>query len=283
MRGALAAAVAVALVVAPWSRLDDGKSKKPVAGGAPAPFSDVTIDDDVKDVAASDLRVKGEERQRYFLIPARAKTPPASGFGLLVVMPGGTGEAGMHGFVRRIWKNAVPDDWVVAQLVSVKWKSDQQVVWPTRLTRVPEMKFTTEEYFAAVVEDLQKVQKTKVDPARLFELGWSSGGPAEYAIALQAKRLVTGSYVAMSVFPDAALASDLELAKGQAFFLDHSPEDQTCKFSEAQRAKESLAKLGAAVELVEYKGGHGWSDDPFARMKKGFAWLEKNHGKAPRR
>lgn len=255
----------------------DAKAKDKKKAGEP--FADVEIADDVKDVPAKDLRAGGDEKKRYFLIAPKEKKPPKDGYALLLVMPGGTGEANMHSFVRRIWMNALPEDWAIAQMVSVMWKPDQETIWPTRFSRVPGQKFTTEEFFAAVVEDVQKEQKLKIDRARIFQMGWSSGGPAEYAIALQEKHLVTGSYVAMSVFHEKDHANDLEWAKGQAFFLDHSPEDTQCRYEFATLAQEKLKKAGAAVELVTYKGGHGWYDDPYSRMKKGFAWLDENHGK----
>jgi predicted esterase len=87
----------------------------------------------------------------------------------------------------------------------------------------------------------------------------------------------------MSVFFEKELDKELKNAKGRAFFLDHSPDDTTCKFENAEKAQERLKKEGAAVELVTYKGGHGWKDDPYARLKKGFAWLEKNHAKPEKR
>jgi predicted esterase len=277
---ALACAGVAAIVTAtPRSAAQQGKPAKEKKSDAG--FADFPIDDDVKDVPCKDLHVGSEEKQRYFLFSPKEKKAPAAGYALLIVMPGGTGEASFNNFVRRIWQETIPEDWVVAQLVCVKWKPDQTVIWPTRFDRAAGQKFTTEEYFAAVVDDVQKVQKLKIDPARIYQMGWSSGGPAEYAIALQEKHLVTGSYVAMSVFHD-ELLPDIKHAKGQAFFLDHSPDDERCKFEFATKAKEELTKAGATVELVTYQGGHGWNDDPYARMKKGFAWLEKSHGKPVR-
>jgi len=76
---------------------------------------------------------------------------------------------------------------------------------------------------------------------------------------------------------------ELKNAKGSAYFLDHSPEDVRCKFEYVQKAQERLKKEGAAVELVTYKGGHGWTGDPFTRLTAGFAWMEKNHGKPERK
>jgi predicted esterase len=244
----------------------------------------VEIDDDVKEVPAKDLRAGGDEHKRYFLIGAdEARKPPSSGFALLVVMPGGPGGAEFTSFVRRIFREACPDDWVIAQLVSVKWTPDQSVIWPTRFSRVNGMQFTTEEFLAAVVEDVRRKQKLRIDPSRIFQMGWSSSGPAEYAIALHEDRIVTGSYVAQSVFHSDELAGVLKHARGHAFFLDHSPDDETCRFSFSEEAKEKLGKEGAKVELVTYAGGHGWLDDPYARMRKGFAWLEENHGKPARK
>ncbi len=272
--GVCSTVVALPLLASPPGQ---GKGKKPDTG---VPQETLEIGDDVKDVPAQDLRALGDENKRYFLIgPREGVTPPKSGFALMLVMPGGDGSANFTSFVRNVWKQSAPEDWIFAQLVAVKWKPDQEVVWPTRLARVPSMDFTTEEFVEAVVDDVQKKQKLDIDPARVFQLGWSSGGPAEYAIALQKSGPVTGSYVAMSVFHRDALKSSLKYAKGQAFFIDHSPDDATCKFTFAEQARDELAKEGAEVELVTYKGGHGWQDDPLARLKKGFVWLDEHCGK----
>jgi predicted esterase len=251
------------------------------------PPSDYEIGDDVKDVPAKELHAAGDEKKRWFLIgPAKAddgnaKAPPA-GYALLLVLPGGDGSAKMTSFVRRIFKECAPKDWVVAELVSARWPNSE-VIWPTRQSPVAGAKFTTEEFVDAVVTDIVKTQRVKIDPARVYQLGWSSGGPAEYAISLQEKPPVTASYIAMSVFFEAQLEKELKNAKGRAWFLDHSPDDVTCKFENAEKAQARLKKEGATVELVTYKGGHGWPPDVYERMKKGFAWMEKNHAKPERK
>jgi predicted esterase len=262
----------------------DGKKpqdEKPAA--KPDEKPDYELADDVKKLPAKDLRALGNAKQRYFLIgPHETQRPPQAGYALVLVMPGGPGEANMTNFVRNVWNNCCPQDFVFAQLVSVKWSS-ADVTWPTRYSKVPNMEFTTEEFVDAVLADVTKTQKLKIDPARTYQWGWSSGGPAEYAISLQEKSPVTASYVAMSVFNvTGELEPDLKNAKGSAYFLDHSPEDVRCKFEYAQKAQERLKKEGAAVELVTYKGGHGWMGDPFTRLTAGFAWMEKNHGKPER-
>jgi predicted esterase len=263
----------------------DGKDAKPGPDGkSDAAKPDYELADDVKKLPAKDLRALGNEQQRYFLIGPHEtqKTPPA-GYALVLVLPGGTGDATMTNFVRNVWNNCCPQDFVFAQLVSVKWSS-ADVTWPTRFSKLPEMKFTTEEFVDAVLADVTKTQKLKIDPARIYLWGWSSGGPAEYAISLQEKSPVTASYVAMSVFNvSGELEPELKNAKGSAYFLDHSPDDVRCKFEYAQKAQERLKKEGAAVELVTYAGGHGWNGDPFTRLTAGFAWMEKNHGKPERK
>jgi predicted esterase len=251
------------------------------------PPPDYEIADDVKDVPAKELHAANDEKKRWFLIgPAKTesgseKAPPA-GYALLLVLPGGDGAAAMTSFVRRIFKECCPKDWLVAELVSVRWPNSE-VIWPTRQSNVAGAKFTTEEFVDAVVADVVKTQKVKIDPGRVYQLGWSSGGPAEYAISLEERPPVTASYIAMSVFFETQLEKELKNAKGRAFFLDHSPDDKTCKFENAERAQARLKKEGATVELVTYQGGHGWPPDVYERMKKGFAWLEKNHAKPERK
>lgn len=289
-------AIVVALfVLAAAAFAQDGKNakdpkdpKKPKNAkpddAKPAEKLDYELSDDVKKLPAKDLRALGNEQQRYFLIgPHETQKPPPAGYALLLVLPGGTGEANMTNFVRNVWNGCCPQDWVVAQLVSIHW-STVDVTWPTRYSKIPQAKFTTEEFVDAVLADVAKTQKLKIDPARVYQWGWSSGGPAEYAISLQEKSPVTASYVAMSVFnASGELENDLQNAKGHAYFLDHSPEDVRCRFEFAQKAQERLKREGATVELVTYAGGHGWTGDPFTRLTAGFAWMEKNHGKPERK
>ena len=99
------------------------------------------------------------------------------------------------------------------------------------------MKFTTEEFVEAVVTDVKK--KVKVDPDYVFTLTWSSSGPAAYAISLQEKTQVTGSYVAMSVFVPNKLPA-LSKAKGRALPGAQPAADE--KQSEKPQAEEDLFK-----------------------------------------
>jgi len=240
----------VALTLAPGARADEDKvpSEKRTAGG--------------------------DEKKEYYLIGAeKDRKVPKDGFGLVVILPGGDGSADFHPFVKRIYANGLPDGYLTAQPVAVKWTDDREVVWPTAGLKADKMKFTTEEFVAAVIADVGKSHK--LDPARTFTLSWSSSGPAAYAVSLQDKPVVTGSLVAMSVFkPD--LLPDLKAARGHAYYLYHSLADEVCPFEMARAAEKALGDAGAKVTLAEYGGGHGWRGDVYGDVKAGIEWLEKN-------
>ena len=180
---------------------------------------------DVADTPAQDLRIGGDAKKRYFLIGTRDARPPDAGFGLLIVLPGGDGSADFGPFIRRMHKNALKDRWLVAQAVAPKWDEEQfkRVVWPTATLPYPAAKFTTEEFVREIVADVKT--RAKIDPRRVILLGWSSGGPACYAMALRKETPVTGAFIAMSVFRPGQLPG-LENAKDKAFFLLQSPQDR---------------------------------------------------------
>lgn len=235
--------------------------------------------DDVAEIASDDLRADKDENKRYFLIgPHKGAAAPKDGYGLLLVLPGGDGSADFHAFVKRIYKHALPEQYLVAQPVAVNWTENQQIVWPTGKNRVEGMKFSTEEFVDAVIKDVGGRQR--IDPKRTFTLAWSSSGPAAYALSLTSKK-VAGSYVAMSVFKPDQLPP-LEKAKGHAYFLYHSPDDRVCPFRMAEQAAKDLEKSGATVKLATYEGGHGWRGGLYEQIREGVEWLEENrasHGK----
>lgn len=227
--------------------------------------------DDVADIRAQHLTVEGNSKMRYFLIgPRENAVPPKSGFTLVVVMPGGDGGAGFHPFVRRLFKYAMNEQFLVAQPVAVRWNPSQQIVWPTKINPEKGQEFATEDFVEAVVKDVGR--RHPIDKRFVFTLAWSSGGPAAYAIALQDATAVTGSYIAMSVYrPD--WHPPVHQAKGRVFLIDHSPQDKTCPFSHAERAQRELTSAGAKVRLVTYEGGHGWHGANYPRVREGLSWL----------
>jgi len=57
--------------------------------------------------------------------PPKDIKAPKKGYGLLVVLPGGSGMADFHPFIKRIYKHAIPEGYLLAQPVAVKWTEKQ--------------------------------------------------------------------------------------------------------------------------------------------------------------
>lgn len=246
-----------------------GKTDPGKTGGKLAPELDA---EDVADIPSQDLRLDGDEKRRYLLAgPRPNEKAPKNGFGLVVVMPGGPGEASFHPFVKRIYKNALPDGFLVVQPVAPKWTENQTVVWPTDKVKASGMKFACDDFVEDVIAAVAKAQK--IDPERVYTLSWSSSGPLAYLLSTRKGGAVRGSFIAMSVFHKDTL--DLTQVKGKPYYLYHSEADQTCPFKMAEEARDLLTKQGAKVEFATYAGGHGWSGDVFGDLRKGFAWLVK--------
>jgi len=227
---------------------------------------------DIKDVTNMDLKVGKDPMKRYFLIGPNKAPQPAEGYKLLLVMPGGDGSADFNAFVRRISKFALPDGYVVAELVAPKWSAEQstQVVWPIRRQHIAGVRFTTEEFIDSVVADVSK--KMKIDANKVFTLSWSSGGPAAYSASLS-HGSVKGSFIAMSVFKPTELPALFE-AKGLPYYIYHSPDDHVCPLTQAKQAADALKQAGAITKLTTYSGGHGWHGDIFGSIREGMLWLE---------
>jgi predicted esterase len=234
---------------------------------------------DVADIPSQELQADGDANKRYFLIGPKKKTnPPAKGYGLLVIVPGGDGSADFHPFVKRICKYALSDGYLAAQPIAVQWTFNQEIVWPTKSNPVAKMKFSTEEFIESVIEDVAR--KHQLDRTRVFTLSWSSSGPAAYAAALRNPRSVRGSFIAMSVF-NPKLLPPLKQAKGHAYYLYHSQQDRVCPYRMAEQAKNRLAENGAKVRLETYAGGHGWRGAVYPDIRNGIEWLERNQEKGP--
>lgn len=217
-----------------------------------------------------DLRVGEDEKMRFFLIGPMSKEKPKDGYHLLLVLPGGDGSAEFRPFVTNILPNALPENYIIAQLVAPG--GNENLVWPTDKSRDPKHKgFATEKFIDAVVEEVKK--KHPIDAKHIYALGWSSGGPPVYFAAMREKTPLTGAFVAMSVFKPAELPPAKKL-NGRAFYILHSPQD-FIKMTFPQNAAKQLKVAGAKTELQTYEGGHGWQGDPFAMIRAGIDWLEQ--------
>jgi predicted esterase len=230
--------------------------------------------DEAADVPSEDLRAGKDDNKRYFLIgPRKDARTPRRGFGLVVILPGGPGGAEFHPFVKRLFKEAIPDGYLVVQPVAVHWTPKPAIVWPSEKRRAEKMKFTTETFVAEIIKEVKA--KHKIDPKKVFTLSWSSSGPAAYAISMTDKS-VAGSFIAMSVFKPEQLPS-LEKARGHVYYLYHSPDDAVCPYRMARQASRELKKNGATVKLQTYTGKHGWTDSLYLQhIREGIIWLEKN-------
>ncbi|MBU0639669.1 MAG: protein kinase [Planctomycetes bacterium] len=232
---------------------------------------------DAPDVAGVPVqpRLAGDDPdQRYFLIgPRPGAPPPPHGYRLLIVLPGGDGSADFLPYVRRIFSHALPDGYLLAQPTAKAWTAQQfeQLVWPTRQNPWPDMRYSTEDFVEAVIEDIR--QTHPVDARYVFALGWSSGGPPTYALSLQESTPITGACIAMSTFRLSTLPERADCA-GRRFVLLHSPDDRLIPIEAAQRARDELHRRGANVTLIEYPGGHGWHGDVYGNIRRAIRLLE---------
>ena len=236
------------------------------------------IPEDIQDVPATDVRVEGDPKKRYFLIGLdEAAQAPPGGYRLLVVLPGGDGGEAFSPFIRRMHKQALPDGWLVAQMVAPSWDARQKRVnvWPTEKSRYPGAAFTTETFFDAMIADVQA--RARIDPAHIYLLAWSSGGPPAYAISLREDSPVAGAFIAMSV--SRVTEAGKPNAAGKSFYLLQSPDDKVTRFSEAQKARAALAAAGARVHLENYAGGHGWRGPVWDMISDGITWLQGDAAK----
>ena len=220
------------------------------------------------------LTVTGQPKQQYYLIGADAAPKDKPG-GVVVVMPGGDGSKEFHPFVTSI-QQALPEGYLVAQLVAVGSDDPKQVVWPTDKLKHKKQNFSTQQFIANVVKEVQA--KHKVDGARVFALAWSSSGSAAYASVLTPNSPVKGAAVAMSVFHPQNLPA-LAGAKGKRFVILHAPGDKVVPVRFAKEAEKQLKASGAEVHYAEIEGGHGWQDDPLGRIGSAVEWLEQAGGK----
>src|SRR4051794_1949527 len=162
------------------------------------------VPEDIADMKVQDLKAGGDEKKRYFVIRKQAEAPK-EGWRTLFVLPGGAGNAEFQPFVTRIAKNALPESYLVVQLVAPVWTAEQakNLVWPGEKSGVPEMKFSTNDFFLAVRSDLAR--SVKLPPRSSSPLSWSSSGNSGYAFSLLPKPAVPGTFAAMSVFHPAVL------------------------------------------------------------------------------
>jgi predicted esterase len=228
---------------------------------------------------SSEIRVQqrsigSNASQKYFLIERKNEAETNKARGLILILPGGSGNADFLPFCANVLTlYGIPSDFVVAELIAPEWSKDEnRVVWPSKAFPDLRAKFTSEDFVAAVVDDVSSLRN--IDERFVFTLGWSSSGHVLYS-ASAANKKIRGSIIAMSHFLPGRVPN-LEQARGKNYFLYHSPEDQVCPFADARMAERTLKEHGAKVKLVTYKGGHGWVPNTYYcdRIKEGIEWLK---------
>lgn len=228
--------------------------------------------EDVAHIPSEKISIRVKETETfYYLVGEHGSKANKNPSGLAVILPGGDGRAeNFLPFVKRIYNYVLKERNTLIALPDASY-GDQKIVWPTKLAKVDGMKYSTEEYVEAILEDVSK--RCKIDSSRTILMAWSSGGPAAYWISLSQDK-IRGFYILMSVYWKAG-ESELKKAGGKVYFLEHSPEDTVCPFWNANWAKKELEKNGAKVTIAEYKGGHGFHGAVYPRMKEAFGWIEK--------
>ncbi len=238
------------------------------------PWRETLAQDDVGDAASTSLLAGGDTNKRYLLIGEYEQAAPAEGFGLIIVVPGDDGGSDAESFIKRIYKNALPKSYLVAQLVPVKWTAEQQVMWPTEKVPAEKQEFSTEEFIGAVIEDV--TNRYTINNNHIFTLCWSSAGLAGYAYSLQEDSLATGLFIAMSAFEPESLPP-LEQAKGRAYVLFQSARDERYPFSMAEEARDKLQEKDAKASLLKHRGKESWQDKPYSQIRLGIKLLERDH------
>jgi len=230
---------------------------------------------DVADIPSENLYAKGNKDMRYLLAgPVGEAKAPKKGYTLFVVLPGGDGSADFHPFLKRVLREALPANSILAEPVSKKWSEEQfnQIVWPTKTNPWPGATFTTEEFIEAVIKDVKK--KRKIDPSAVYTVGWSSSGPPVYCHLMNPNRSSTGAFIAMSIF-NTKIFPKVENVKGARISILHSPQD-FIPIAQAELARDTLIAAGANVEYDTYEGGHGWQGDVFGNIRRAVAHLVGN-------
>ena len=217
---------------------------------------------------------QGEAERSYYLITGKPPAgTPEGGFGLAIVLPGGSGKGGSFlSFTQRIKSTVLDATWLVAVGVAKQWTPQQRIVWPTKTNPVTDMAISTEGYVDAVFKDVSR--RHKIDKRRVVLMGWSSSGTACYTISLSKRDYIAGYFILMSVFDPDWLPS-LMNARGQSYYILHGRQDRRCPARMARLARRVLAGKGARVEYVERPGGHGFQAfaPVFPMLRRGFDWL----------
>ena len=227
--------------------------------------------DDVKDIPDQSYFLGGDQMKRYLV---SGKIDPDKTQDLLIVMPGGTGDAEFHPFVKRIFKHELDGNWLLAQPIAPNWDDkDDRVVWPAINNPYDPAKFMMEGFIDGMIDEMGGKGHAKI--GKIYMLAWSSSGPAVYSYLANGKHDIAGAFIAMSIF-NRDLIKGTGVLHTKRIFLLHSPDDQVIPIQQAEAARDEFARRGIDAKLETYPGGHGWSGPVWQLIDEGFAFLRSS-------
>lgn len=229
---------------------------------------------DMEGRSIPDIRRVDDDPKKLFLLLG-ADRPSTKKRSLVLVLPGGSGQAlDFKSWVTRM-STPLLDRYVVAVLSAPQWSPSQasEWVWVTEdVQKRYKAEFAVETFAEEVVETLRGDATLNLGDA--YMCAWSSGGPATYRTMLSGSGTFRGAYVLGSVFHPQRLK--LKRAKGLRFYLEQGVEDKTTVIRFARDAAKALEKQKATVKLVEFDGGHGFAmPDPAGALGRALAWLSQ--------
>ncbi|HEY0069617.1 MAG TPA: alpha/beta hydrolase [Chloroflexia bacterium] len=113
----------------------------------------------------------------------------------------------------------------------------------------------------------------KLDPARLFVMGFSQGAVMSSALALTEPEKVRGVIMHSGYVPvESGLDFKPDDARGKPFFIAHGMYDEVIPVRFGRHARDYLTGIGAAVTYQEYPIGHSISEESLDDLSE---WLTK--------
>lgn len=225
-------------------------------------------------VVATEHQVGDDERRTFYLVASRSLNR-SEHRKLVLVLPGGSGQAPgylpwLMGLARQMH-----GDYVFAVISAPQWseKQAESITWVSAwwMERFPEAEFPTELLIHDVYADVRKLGVVRID--KTFLWGWSSSGPAVYAAALEKDARYDGAYINSSVYRPERL--DLARARNRRFYLQQGKDDTVTEPRWAEQAAEQLDDAGARVKLDLIDGGHGFGKNHLGNVQAALEWLSK--------
>jgi phospholipase/carboxylesterase len=117
-----------------------------------------------------------------------------------------------------------------------------------------------------------------IDPARVVLLGFSQGGMLAHSLALTQPGRVAGLIAHSSYLPLNAIQSSFHVdeagVRGKPCLVLHGTRDPVIPVDWGRAARDTLMELGAAVDYLEFPGGHQMTEASLAKMRE---WLRQMH------